>query len=84
MKPEHRSQSTTVQHILAERHVIFNLVVVSRHALAAPTKPEVKNTLRVVGEVTNERVTEAAKCVVPGLLEADFRKSGVGDGGEKC
>ena len=32
-------------HILAERHVVFDLVVVSGHALGAPTKPEVKNTL---------------------------------------
>jgi len=50
---------------------------VSRHALVAPSKPEVKNTLRAVGEVTEERVTETAKCVVTGLLEPDRCKSGV-------
>jgi hypothetical protein len=41
-------------HILAERHVVFDLVVVSRHALGAPTKPEVKNTLWTVGMVFEE------------------------------
>jgi hypothetical protein len=43
--------STAVHHILAERHVVFDVVVVSRHALGAPTKPEVKNTLWTVGMV---------------------------------
>jgi hypothetical protein len=50
---------------------------VSRNALGAPTKPEVKNTLWTVGVVFEERVTETAKPVVPSLLETDFRKSGV-------
>jgi len=39
-----RLNPRAVHHILAERHVGFNLVVVSRHALGAATKPEVKNT----------------------------------------
>jgi len=57
--------------------VIFNLVVASRHALVASSKPEVQSTLRAVGEVMEERVTEPAKCVVTGLLEPDRRKSGL-------
>ena len=32
-----------MRNILAECHVVFNLVIVSRHVLAAPTKPEAKN-----------------------------------------
>ena len=40
----------------------------SRHALAAPTKPKVKNALWTVGMVFEERVTKTAKPVVPGVL----------------
>ncbi len=55
-------------HIFAERHVILNLVVGPRHALAAPTKPEVKNAVWAIGTVFKERVTETAKPVVPGPI----------------
>ena len=54
-----------------------SLVVVSRHAPVAPSKPEVKNALWTVGVVSKERVTETAKCVVTGLLEPHRCQSGV-------
>jgi hypothetical protein len=50
-----RLNPTAVHHIVAERHVGFNLDVVSRHALGAATKPEVKNTHWTVGMVFAER-----------------------------
>lgn len=49
----------------------------SRHALSAPTKPEVKNSLWTIGAVSKERIAEAAKRVVPCLLEANLLKRGV-------
>ena len=49
---------------------MFDAVVVPRHPFAAPSKPEVKNTLWTVGEVLEERVTVAAERMVASLWEA--------------